>query len=157
MPTIHPLQDQDHPRLLTVWMDAVRATHHFLAEDEILALLPVVRDQALPNLEVWVLHDEALGIVGFMGLDRASLEALFISPSFFRRGGGKLLIEHARRLKGALSVSVNEQNPSALAFYEANGFTVTARSELDGQGRPYPLLHLKERAEPVEIPPPASS
>jgi putative acetyltransferase len=144
MPQIQVAQNEDHPRLLAVWLDSVRATHHFLQEKEIQALLPVVRDVALPGLEVWVLHDESLGIVGFMGLDGANVEALFISPGFFRRGGGKLLIEHARRLKGRLSVSVNEQNPSALAFYEANGFTVASRSPLDGQGHARPLLHLTE-------------
>jgi putative acetyltransferase len=145
MTRIQAARNEDHPRLLTLWLDSVRATHHFLSEEDIQSLLPVVRDLALPQLKVWVLRDDALGIVGFMGLAGAGIEALFISPSFFRRGGGKLLIEHARRLKGPLSVSVNEQNPSALAFYEANGFTVTSRSAVDGQGRPFPLLHLSER------------
>lgn len=129
---------------MAVWAASVRATHHFLSEADIQALHPVVRDEALPTLEVWVLHDASLGIVGFMGLDGASLEALFISPAFFRKGGGKLLIDHARQLKGPLSVSVNEQNPAALAFYESNGFTVTGRSDTDGQGRPFPLLHLQD-------------
>ena len=49
-------------------------------------------------------------------------------------------------LKGPLRVDVNEQNPEALGFYLANGFEVTGRSPLDGQGRPFPLLHLAERA-----------
>lgn len=79
-----------------------------------------------------------------MGLDGANLEALFISPSFFRRGGGRSLIEHARTLKGPLSVSVNEGNPPALSFYESNGFKIISRSPYDAQGRPYPLLHMQE-------------
>ena len=82
--------------------------------------------------------------VGFLGLAGASLEALFLAPEHRRRGGGRLLVEHARRLKGPLVVDVNEQNPDALRFYEACGFRVVGRSEVDSDGRPFPLIHLRE-------------
>jgi putative acetyltransferase len=83
-------------------------------------------------------------VIGFLGLDGAKLEALFIDPEHFRQGGGRLLVEHARRLKGPLMVDVNEQNPDALEFYHALGFTVIGRSDVDSSGRPFPLLHLRE-------------
>ena len=54
------------------------------------------------------------------------------------------LLAHARRLKGALSVDVNEQNPQALAFYLQCGFVQVGRSPLDPAGRPFPILHLRE-------------
>ncbi|HET8946999.1 MAG TPA: GNAT family N-acetyltransferase, partial [Candidatus Polarisedimenticolia bacterium] len=34
----------------------------------------------------------------------------------------------------------------ALKFYKACGFEVEGRSPVDGAGRPFPLLHLKETA-----------
>jgi putative acetyltransferase len=34
----------------------------------------------------------------------------------------------------------------ARRFYEASGFVVEGRSELDGQGLPFPLLHMRSRA-----------
>ena len=37
------------------------------------------------------------------------------------------------------------QNPQAQAFYERFGFRVVGRSPLDGQGNPYPLLHMAWR------------
>jgi putative acetyltransferase len=40
-------------------------------------------------------------------------------------------------------VDVNEQNVAARGFYEACGFVVEGRSEVDDQERPYPLLHLR--------------
>ncbi len=43
----------------------------------------------------------------------------------------------------APEVDVNEQNTQALDFYLRRGFHVVGRSPLDGQGRPYPLLHLR--------------
>jgi len=40
-------------------------------------------------------------------------------------------------------LDVNEQNPQALGFYLHEGFEVIGRSETDGLGQPYPLLHMK--------------
>jgi capsular polysaccharide biosynthesis protein len=48
------------------------------------------------------------------------------------------------RLLHSLRVDVNEQNPEAVRFYEANGFHVIRRSPVDDGGRPFPLLHLRE-------------
>jgi putative acetyltransferase len=71
------------------------------------------------------------------------MESLFLAPEFHRRGGGWRLVEHARALRGELTVDVNEQNTPAVAFYKACGFVVERRSELDDAGRPYPLLHMR--------------
>jgi putative acetyltransferase len=134
--------------LVDIWLRSVRATHGFLSEQDIAALEPVVREQVLPKLEVWVLCDEEHTPIGFMALNGNSLEGLFVDPSHIGAGGGRLLLEHARRLKGALLVDVNEQNPAALRFYLANGFEVIGRSETDSGGRPFPLLHLREAGRP---------
>ena len=141
---IRRAQAEDFPALLQIWEQSVRATHGFLQEADIQALIPVVRDQALPNLEVWVMHTGQNEPVGFMGLDGNKLEALFIAPAHFRQGHGKTMLAHARQHAGALEVDVNEQNPGAVDFYLANGFVIHSRSETDGQGNPFPLLHLTE-------------
>jgi putative acetyltransferase len=133
-------------RLVDIWLRSVRATHGFLTEDDIRALEPLVRDQVLPKLEVWVLCTEADRPIGFMALSGNSLEGLFIDPEHTGGGGGRLMLAHARSLKGALVVDVNEQNPAALGFYLANGFEVVGRSPTDSAGRPFPLIHLREVA-----------
>ncbi|RYH31475.1 MAG: GNAT family N-acetyltransferase, partial [Alcaligenaceae bacterium] len=69
---------------------------------------------------------------------------LFLDPTYFRQGGGRQLLAHARALKGALRVAVNEQNVDAIRFYLAAGFEIAGRSDVDQAGRPYPLLHLQE-------------
>jgi putative acetyltransferase len=46
-------------------------------------------------------------------------------------------------------VDVNEQNPAAVGFYEALGFVVVSRSPVDGDGRPFPLLHMRRPAPSV--------
>ena len=85
--------------------------------------------------------------VGWMGLAGSKIEALFLAPEARGQGGGRRLVERAQELKGGqLTVDVNEQNPAARGFYERLGFVVIGRSELDGTGRPFPLLHLRRPA-----------
>lgn len=130
---------------MDIWLRSVRATHEFLSEEEIQKLLPLVRDHALKSLELWVVADNNV-VFGFMGLDGNKLEAIFLEPDRLRCGAGRALVAHARRLKGPLLVDVNEQNPEAVKFYEALGFVRDGRSEVDGMGMPYPLLHLRDVA-----------
>jgi putative acetyltransferase len=135
----------DRERLPDIWLRSVRATHTFLTEDDIQSLLPLARDElVMGNLELWVLCREADETVGFIGLDGAKVEALFLDPDYRRLGGGRLLLDHARRLKDALTVDVNEQNPEAVRFYEACGFETVGRSPDDGAGRPFPILHMRQ-------------
>jgi putative acetyltransferase len=142
--TIREALPADREILLDIWLRSVRKSHTFLTENDIQSLLPIVRDVALVGMELWVLCADDGTPIGFLGLSGATVEALFIVPEWCRRGGGRLLLDHARRLKGALTVDVNEQNPEAVRFYEACGFKVVGRSEVDGDGRPFPLLHLHE-------------
>jgi putative acetyltransferase len=130
--------------LADIWLESVRATHTFLTEADVQELLPVVRERALPGLELWVLTADDDVPIGFMGLSGSMVEALFITPAHLGRGGGRMLLDHARRLKGPLRVDVNQQNPEGLKFYLACGFEVVGRSPTDADGRPFPLLHLRE-------------
>jgi putative acetyltransferase len=135
---------QDRGRLLTIWEDAVRATHHFLSESDIDFYRPLVRDKALPLLEVWVAEEASGEPLGFIGLDNSKVEMLFVAPAHLGRGAGRSLLAHAQALKGALTVDVNEQNPAAHAFYKRCGFRDVGRSELDGAGHPFPLIHMAQ-------------
>jgi putative acetyltransferase len=134
----------DYDALVDIWLRAVRATHVFLSEGDIQHFHSLMRAGALAELEVWVLCADAAEPVGFMGLSGSKVEALFLAPEFHRRGGGRQLLQHARSLHGLLTVDVNEQNPAAVRFYEACGFVVEGRSELDSSGLPFPLLHMRQ-------------
>lgn len=134
----------DRDVLLDLWLRSVRATHTFVSEEDIRSMIPQVRDYlASSETEFWVPCDESGTIMGFMGMSGSRMESLFLAPEFLRRGIGRRLVEHARTLRGELTVDVNEQNSAARAFYEACGFVVEGRSELDDEGRPYPLLHMR--------------
>jgi len=93
--TIREAEPSDQETLLDIWLRSVKATHTFLTEQDIQALMPEVRDGALTKLELWVLCSETGLAIGFLGLSGSNVEALFIAPEFFRLGGGRMrLIMH---------------------------------------------------------------
>ncbi|PYY31198.1 acetyltransferase [Paenibacillus illinoisensis] len=133
----------DHAKLVAIWERAVRATHTFLAEEDIVFYKSVV-GEALSGMEVWEAVDSAGEPVGFMGLDGKNIEMLFVDADQHGKGVGRMLVMHAIDLKGNdLKVDVNEQNEGAAQFYNRMGFVQTGRSELDGSGNPFPILHLE--------------
>lgn len=132
----------DHPQLLNLWLRSVRATHHFLQASDIEALLPQLRDVYLPAVELWVAVNAEDCPLGFIGLNENHVEMLFIEPDLRGKGIGRALLDDARNSRNQLSVDVNEQNPEAVGFYLHYGFVQTGRSPLDGEGRPFPLLHM---------------
>jgi putative acetyltransferase len=134
----------DREVLFDIWLRSVRATHTFVSEADLQSFMPLVRDYLASSVtEFRVLCDADGAVMGFMGIAGPVVESLFLAPEFHRRGGGRLLLEHARARHGELTVDVNEQNTAAVDFYRACGFFVDGRSELDGDGRPYPLLHMR--------------
>lgn len=140
--TIRNSTPADSRRVVDIWRRAVDATHHFLSpadrrdiEAEVVAFLPAATLQLLVDQD-----DTALG---FMLVDGNRMEALFVDPACHRRGIGRALVEHALRDQPHLETDVNEQNEAAIRFYERMGFVRFARSARDGQGRAYPLLHLR--------------
>jgi putative acetyltransferase len=141
---IRPVDRTDRDVLVDIWLRSVRATHTFLSEDDIHSLLPASRDYLTSDEpELWVLCSDSGVIMGFMGMSGSEIAALFLAPEFRGRGGGRRLVQHAQELRGELTVDVNEQNGAARRFYEACGFVVEGRSELDDAGRPFPVLHMR--------------
>ena len=130
--------------LLECWLRSVQATHDFVSAEDIAAMVPEVRSYlSSDTAEIWVACDETGAIMGFMGMSGPKMDALFVAPEFQGRGAGRRMVQEAQARHADLTVDVNEQNSSARRFYEACGFVVAGRSELDDQGRPYPLLHLR--------------
>lgn len=133
-------------KITEVWEASVRATHHFISEDDIAFFKPLVRDTYLAAVELRCARNGAGDILGFVGVAETKIEMLFVSPAHSGQGIGTLLLRHAIDILGATLVDVNEQNPRAAGFYERHGFGTIGRSSLDGTGRPYPLLHMRLRS-----------
>lgn len=156
MPTgvlLRPARADEVDALVALWRRSVTATHGFLAPSDLGALERLVREQALPAVDVTVAERDGVA-VGFVGTSAATavvvvVEMLFVEPDAHGLGIGTALLEHAAAGGVETRLDVNEQNPGALGFYRSRGFAVVGRSATDGQGRLYPLLHLQRPADPT--------
>ena len=144
---IHPVNERTDALvavLTDIWEASVRATHTFLTEVDIAALRQYVPDALRAVEHLTVLLDDNVQPAGFCGVDGRRLELLFLHPDMIGKGAGRLLVQHTFDEYQVNEVCVNEQNPTAAAFYRRMGFVVLDhRTELDEQGRPFPLLYLK--------------
>ncbi|EHT9955994.1 GNAT family N-acetyltransferase, partial [Listeria monocytogenes] len=104
----------------------------------------------LDNVELflWFAGEE---IVGFSGTSERELDMLFLNPIATGNGYGSQILIWLIENKRINLVDVNEQNENATRFYLKHGFVVSSRSDLDGFGNPYPILHLqlKERVNGI--------
>ena len=129
--------------LLEVWEDSVKATHIFLSAREISDIKEYV-PQALKEVEHLIIIENKDNIItSFMGINDKKLEMLFVKNSERNKGLGKKLLNYGIEKYGVNKVTVNEQNISALGFYEHMGFKVYEKSKIDEQGNPYPILYMK--------------
>lgn len=126
-------------QLVEVWEASVKATHHFLSpreREEIKAYVP----QALRQVERLLAAWESPGKpVGFLGVSGDRLEMLFLSPQARGKGLGRRMLQRAIDEYGVTRLTVNQQNPQAVGFYQHMGFQITGSSPTDEQGGPYPL------------------
>lgn len=130
-------------QLLVLWEASVRATHLFLSDAEVRKIKEYV-PQALTGVFHLVVAEREAGCpVAFMGVEGQRLEMLFLSPEERGAGLGRQLLDYGIRRYGIQEVTVNEQNPQAVGFYEHMGFAVYKRTNLDEVGDPYPLLYMK--------------
>ncbi|MCI9172998.1 acetyltransferase [uncultured Duncaniella sp.] len=136
----------DHTRLIEIWESSVKATHDFLAESDF-AYYRSRMPEYLSMVDLYVCRDCDGAALGFMGVAGTMLEMLFVDAGARGKGIGRRLLTHAVTRMGVDKVDVNEQNVQAIGFYERMGFAVTGRSELDGEGRPYPLLHMQRATD----------
>ena len=132
----------DRPELVRIWRRAVEATHTFLAPSDIDEIEAQVRTAALASLTITVAERPEGGPVGWIGVHGTKVEALFVDPAAHGQGVGSALLDAATAAMPHVTLDVNEQNPSAIGFYERHGFVAVGRSERDGEGRPFPLIHM---------------
>lgn len=146
MYTLRASRPEDGNALVDLWRRSVDATHHFLSAEDRKAIDDEVCG-FLPQAPVTVAVDENDKPLGFMLIDGTHMEALFIDPDVRGSGIGRELLQYGLSSHGPLTTDVNMQNSQAVGFYQRMGFVETGRSEVDSQGRPYPLIHLRYQGQ----------
>lgn len=131
--------------LTAVWEASVRATHHFLTEQDVQKLVPIV-SVGLSEIETLIVVYQDDRPIAFMGIDEDKIDMLFVAPNYLGKGIGKKLITLGIAQYGVRHVDVNEQNHKAAEFYRHLGFEVFERTKVDEQGHSFPLLKMKLRS-----------
>ena len=140
---LNHINNKDMEEILDTWESSVRATHDFLSEEDIISIKPQVIEGAKYVSNLLCVRDENGNIKAFMGIHDFKIEMLFVSNERRGNGVGKRLVEYAIKMLNVNYVDVNEQNPQAIGFYNHMGFKIFKKSELDEQGNPFPILHMK--------------
>ena len=133
----------DYEEIVDVWEASVRATHHFLKEEDIQYFKPLILNEYLQAVHLFCIRNERQHIIGFLGTVEDKIEMLFIDPTSRGKGVGKKLLHYAISHLGTRKVDVNEDNHQAVGFYKHMGFQVVSRSDVDGMGKPYPILSME--------------
>lgn len=140
---IDTINKTEYKEVVNVWESSVRATHHFLKEEDIEYFKPLILNTYLDAVELRCVRNSENKIVGFLGVAEQNLEMLFIDPQLRGKKIGKTLLNYSINNLNVTKVDVNEQNEQAVGFYKHCGFEIVGRSELDSSGKPYPTLHME--------------
>ncbi|MBC9934492.1 acetyltransferase [Chitinophaga qingshengii] len=133
----------DYPEMVRIWESAVTATHDFLTQEDFDHIKGLLADAFFPQVDTYLLLNEAGKPLAFLGVQADMLEMLFVDNDARGKGVGRNLVNYAIASLKIRKVDVNEQNSQAVGFYEKMGFSVISRSEKDGMGKPYPILHME--------------
>jgi putative acetyltransferase len=137
------VQENEYADVTDVWEASVRATHHFLSEEDIRYFKPLILIEYLKSVNLRCAKNSEGRILGFLGIHDKKIEMLFLHPEAIGQGLGTHLLNIAIEQFKATEVDVNEDNEQAVGFYLHSGFIIDSRSELDPLGKPYPILHMK--------------
>jgi len=103
----------DFARVVDVWEASVRATHDLVAESDIGAMRPLVRD-ALPHVpHLLSVRDLAGQVAGFIGVQDGKIEMLFIHPDWRGKGIGRRLLTYAVTTLGATELDLTLHEDSS--------------------------------------------
>lgn len=138
-----PLMD----KLVELWEISVRATHHFLSAVEVSQIKEYVPQALAGVAHLLIARNEAGEPIAFLGTENHRLEMLFLSPEVRGKGIGKELLQYGIENYEIRELTVNEQNPQAVGFYEHMGFQTYKRTDCDEEGNPYPLLYMRRTEE----------
>ena len=138
---IREVKKTDYPILVDIWESAVLSTHDFLKKEDFLYYR-----EHLPTYFQYVTlygYEQDGRLVGFIGVAENNIEMLFVHNDYRYKGVGKRLVMYAIEKLQVCKVDVNEQNIQAIGFYRHMGFSVITRSDLDVEGKAYPILHMR--------------
>jgi len=132
-------RETDLEEMVRIWYEASVIAHPFVPASFWASNKSAMKEKYLPLAENYVFEREGQ-VAGFISLVGGKVCALFVAPEAQGRGIGKALLEHAKALKGRLSLKVYRDNKKAILFYEKNGLRVAGEEVDEHTGRLHILM-----------------
>lgn len=126
---IRSYRETDLDEMVKIWYDASIIAHSFIPASFWASQKNAMKERYLRSTENFVFEKNGQ-VSGFISLAEARICALFVEPEMQGKGIGRALLEHAKNLKGRLSLMVYRENEKAICFYKKCGF-VEVNEEVD--------------------------
>ncbi len=109
--------------VLKIWLEASVEAHGFIARKFWESKVDDMQNIYIPASETYV-FEESGAIKGFASLHEDTLAALFVSPTDQGRGIGRQLMDQVKSQRKKVNLSVYQENPRSIRFYEKCGFVL---------------------------------
>ena len=131
---IRKYNEGDIDTIMQIWLNTNIRAHHFISSEYWRTNCEMVREM-LPLAEIYVYEDDyTKQIDGFIGLNNDYIEGLFVIETMQSKGIGKQLINHVKKVKSILKLSVYQKNEKATKFYLREKFSIQSETVDDNTG-----------------------
>ena len=131
---IKQYNEDDIDAVIQIWLDTNIQAHHFISPEYWRTNYKMVR-KMLPLAEIYVYEDDGTKqIDGFIGLNNDYIEGIFVKETMQSKGIGKQLLNHAKKVKSTLKLSVYQKNEKAIKFYLREKFSIQSENIDDNTG-----------------------
>ena len=125
---IRKFKKSDLSSIMKIWLESNIEAHGFIPEKYWVDNFEIVRE-ILPQAEIYVYENEdTCEIIGFIGLNEEYIEGIFVENHMRSKGIGKQLLDHVKKIKENISLSVYQKNSRAVSFYQREQFVVQSES-----------------------------
>lgn len=112
---------QDIDRILAIWLSSSIEAHSFIEPGFWESKVNDMRDVYIPASETFIYESDG-EVVGFYSLYGNNLAAIFMAPGSQGKGMGTVLLDHAKKRRERLRLTVYKENVPSVKFYEKHDF-----------------------------------
>lgn len=140
---IRDFRPEDIDKVMHLWLDTNILAHNFIDGGYWRAHFEAVK-KMMPEATVFV-YEQNGDIRAFIGLMESFIAGVFVSNSFQSNGIGKRLLDHAKDIRGELSLNVYKKNHRAVRFYFRENFILSAEQTDENTGETELVMKWKKQ------------
>ncbi|GKV70121.1 acetyltransferase [Sporosarcina sp. NCCP-2716] len=141
--------ESDIDTLADIWYNGSLQAHHFIEPSYWALKIDDMKRIYIPLSDTHVYQTSSV-VIGFISMVDNYLAALFVDPTSQNNGAGSQLLKFEKERRSSIQLKVYQKNPSAVRFYEKNGFRIKG-TEIDEQtGQEEYVMEWKAKASKGE-------